>query len=385
MGCKSLFAHERKERNRLKLINLTQIDYLKYDNCFNEGQEGTPKLSYDRYAAMSKALNATGRPIVYAMCNWGVDGPWNFASTIANSWRTSGDLSNVWNRDDVNCPCSEKEGIDCKLPGYHCSILNVLNMAVWTPSKAYEGAWNDLDLLRMSSACDTTASNQLTGNKEIGNGGLTDDESIAHFSLWAAVKSPLLMSNALTTIDPQTLSILQNPAVLAVSQDPKASPAVRRWRQYLPNDIGQYGKTGELQLYSGPLAGGDQLVLLLNAGSTARMMNTSLVDVFWDDGVKGTAAQVGKHWDVYDLWGARMGNHTASEIVQQGGGTVTAAYNLARLGGATKVYSEAPSSRLEALMGTKVGSVGPSGTVEAMVRPHGVAMLRLREKRHDEL
>jgi alpha-galactosidase len=64
---------------------------------------------------MSRALNATGRPILYSMCNWGEDQPWNFATvsndqssnsnvadgdylwnkTIANSWRMSGDISDV--------------------------------------------------------------------------------------------------------------------------------------------------------------------------------------------------------------------------------------------------------------------------------------------------
>ena len=48
-------------------------DYLKYDNCFNEGQAGTQKLSYDRYGAMANALNATGRNITYSLCNWGDD------------------------------------------------------------------------------------------------------------------------------------------------------------------------------------------------------------------------------------------------------------------------------------------------------------------------
>ncbi|KAL2007598.1 hypothetical protein VTN00DRAFT_9036 [Thermoascus crustaceus] len=47
------------------------IDYLKYDNCYNEGEEGTPKLSFTRYNRMSKALNATGRPMLYSLCNWG--------------------------------------------------------------------------------------------------------------------------------------------------------------------------------------------------------------------------------------------------------------------------------------------------------------------------
>ena len=125
-----------------------QVDYLKYDNCFNEGEEGTAQLSYTRYNAMGQALNKTGRPMLYSMCNWGMDGPWNFAPTIANSWRTSGDLSDVFDRDDPQCPCAELDGLDCKVAGYQCSLTNVLNKAVYYPSKAFPGAWNDLDLLR---------------------------------------------------------------------------------------------------------------------------------------------------------------------------------------------------------------------------------------------
>jgi alpha-galactosidase len=131
------------------MLRMEQIDYLKYDNCYNLGQEGIPKLSFDRYNTMGMALNATGRPFLYSLCNWGVDGPWNFAPTIANSWRTSGDLSNTWSREDANCPCSETQGLDCKMPGYKCSVMNVLNKAVYYPSKAFPGSWNDLDMLRM--------------------------------------------------------------------------------------------------------------------------------------------------------------------------------------------------------------------------------------------
>lgn len=36
-------------------------------------------------------------------------------------------------------------------------------------------------------------------------------------------------------------------------------------------------------------------------------------------------------------------------------------------------------------MGSKIGSVGPRGAVKATVRPHGVAMYRLREQKRDEL
>jgi alpha-galactosidase len=46
-------------------------DYLKYDNCYNEGLSGTPKLSQDRYAVMSNALNTSNSNFTYSLCNWG--------------------------------------------------------------------------------------------------------------------------------------------------------------------------------------------------------------------------------------------------------------------------------------------------------------------------
>lgn len=105
---------------------------IEYDNCYNEGRHGTPEVSYERYAAMSRALNATGRPILYSMCNWGEDGTWNWATEIANSWRMSGDIKDVslgildiytdlmdaqtFDGYDDRCPCTSM--LDCKLPGY---------------------------------------------------------------------------------------------------------------------------------------------------------------------------------------------------------------------------------------------------------------------------
>lgn len=35
-----------------------------------------------RYTAMQKALNATGRPILFAMCEWGVADPWLWAPQV---------------------------------------------------------------------------------------------------------------------------------------------------------------------------------------------------------------------------------------------------------------------------------------------------------------
>ena len=54
-----------------------------YDNCYNEGRAGYNLISYERYANMSRALQSTGKDIVYAICNWGEDGPWNWAPVSA--------------------------------------------------------------------------------------------------------------------------------------------------------------------------------------------------------------------------------------------------------------------------------------------------------------
>src|SRR5262249_45669211 len=46
------------------------IDYLKYDNCNNQGVD-----AQQRYTAMRDALLASGRPICYSITEWGRTGP----------------------------------------------------------------------------------------------------------------------------------------------------------------------------------------------------------------------------------------------------------------------------------------------------------------------
>lgn len=96
---------------------------------------------------MANALNATGRPILYSMCNWGEDFPWKWAQTVANSWRISGDVFDTFDRPDQACPCSGDQGIDCALPGFKCSMMNILNKLSSFTDKGVTGAWNDLDML----------------------------------------------------------------------------------------------------------------------------------------------------------------------------------------------------------------------------------------------
>ncbi|KAH9290092.1 hypothetical protein KI387_034209, partial [Taxus chinensis] len=67
------------------------IDYLKYDNCFDDGSK--PE---SRYPRMRDALLRTGRPIFYSICEWGVDNPATWAPNVGNSWRTTTDIENKW-------------------------------------------------------------------------------------------------------------------------------------------------------------------------------------------------------------------------------------------------------------------------------------------------
>jgi len=73
------------------------VDYLKYDNCNNQGRP-----AIQRYTAMRDALNKTGRPMFYSICNWGEENTASWAPKVGNSWRTTGDISDDWRQMKSN-------------------------------------------------------------------------------------------------------------------------------------------------------------------------------------------------------------------------------------------------------------------------------------------
>jgi alpha-galactosidase len=325
---------------------------------------------------MSKALNATGRPILYSLCNWGEDYPWYWARTIANSWRISGDIYDNWDTPDVRCPCDGQNAWNCGLPGSHCSIINIINKAAFVSSKSYPGAWNDLDML------------------EVGNGAMTDAEYVAHFSLWAAVKSPLIMGNDLRIVDAPTLSILSHAPMIAVNQDPLGSSASRRYLYY-PNPPGAAEPGSQsLQMWSGNLVsttGGEEndvIVLLINGFSNVRVMTASLADIFVDSRPNRRARQLKMRWEVRDLWANRMSDEEARWIIGNSttGSNDSSAVRAARFNATKTSYAEGLLNKDERLLGSVVATVVPSGTITAKVGAHGCKAFRLRAVGgHDEL
>ena len=330
------------------------VDYLKYDNCFHKGRFGTPEASFNRFKRMGEALSSTQRPILYSLCNWGEDYVHTWGYSIANSWRISGDIYDHFNRPDALCSCSDPRDPHCVSPGSMCSVMHILNKVTPYVDRGFQGGWNDLDML------------------EVGLGGMSDEEYKAHFSLWAALKSPLIIGADMSKLTARALTILNNPAVVAVNQDPLGRPAVQISRnQDIKKD--KYGQ-GETQIWSGPLWPKDQVVMFLNAGDEELEMSATLADIFVHQGPGGSAPQTKEEFDIHDLWADRMDDEIAEQILAGNNQYLKHSYNATEL-----PHQEGLRIGDERLLGRRVGSVGPGNDeIKVTVPRHALKMYRLR-------
>jgi alpha-galactosidase len=195
--------------------------------------------------------------------------------------------------------------------------------------------------------------------------------------MWVAVKSPLLIGNDLREIDAKTLTIFNNPAVIAISQDPLGRSATRVRRDVVGVAKDKYG-IGEHHVWSGPLYDDDQVVVFLNAGNEDAEIRATLEEIFVADGPGGSASQIKDSWDVYDLWDVRM-EETDAQVILDNPSQVETHFKRLNWYNATEVpYKEGLKARDERLMGKLVGRVEPAGTLKAMVPRHAVKMFRLR-------
>ncbi len=206
------------------------VDYLKYDNCYND--LSSPKI---RYPKMSAALNKTGRPIFFSMCEWGVENPATWSTNIGNSWRTTRDIVDNWS-----------------------SFVSILDEQVGLEIYAGPGHWNDPDML------------------EVGNGGMTFHEYQAHFALWALLKAPLLIGCDVVNIAKETLDLLGNEEIIKVNQDKLGIQGKR------------IAKNRDLEVWAGNVENNEVAAVLFNRGTS---QNTISLD-FNLAGFKGKSAHV---------------------------------------------------------------------------------------------
>jgi alpha-galactosidase len=336
------------------------VDFLKYDNCYHLGRFGYPEVSFNRYKVMADALKATGRSILYSLCNWGEDYVNTWGHSIANSFRISGDIYDSFNRPDELCSCSNHNDPHCVAPGSRCSVMYIIKRVAPYVDRGIPGGWNDMDML------------------EVGHGGMSDDEYVAHFSMWAALKSPLVIGTDLRHLNAKALSILNNPAIIAINQDPLGQSAAMIERDVnVPKD--RYGQ-GETQIWSGPLYLGDQVLIFLNAATEEREMSTTLDDIFVHFGPGGSAPQVKVKWDMYDLWVNRMEDTVAEEILRSSSEktTVLLEKKVQWYNSTATPYVQGLEEGNERLLGKKIGVALPGKDIKVIVPRHAVKVYRLR-------
>jgi alpha-galactosidase len=170
--------------------------------------------------------------MLYQICDWGVDFPSAWAPALSNSWRITNDI----------------------IPQYR-TVARILNQAIPQTSFAGPGHWLDLDML------------------EVGNNVMTTAEETTHFSMWAILKSPLVIGAALkdsyTSINSASLAILKNKDVISYNQDSLgvAASFKRRWT------------TDGYEVWAGPLSGNRTVVALINLNNASRTLTLDLPDV----------------------------------------------------------------------------------------------------------
>jgi alpha-galactosidase len=224
-GYAASLGHEEQDA---KLYAEWGIDYLKYDLCsfipdVMEKQApgdkaGQMRLMHAAYVKMGKALEATGRPIVFSLCQYGWDAPWEWAPALGgNLWRTTGDITPEWDR--IAVIAFSQAGLE---------------------KYAGPGHWNDPDML------------------EVGNGKLTMAENRSHFSMWAMLAAPLLAGNDLTSMKPEVTAILTNRDVIAIDQDHLGKQGTRAYAE------------GEVEVWTRHLAGGALAVAVINCAENDR-------------------------------------------------------------------------------------------------------------------
>ncbi|CAI6337624.1 unnamed protein product [Periconia digitata] len=227
-------GHEEQDAKQLAEWN---VDYWKHDNCFTPCQgpvvqtcpnpDGHTKTWYVK---MRDALQQSGRPIFYSLCNWGRDSVWTWGAEVGNSWRMSVDNWGNW-----------------------ADVVRIASEAAPIAEYSAPGGWNDLDMLI------------------VGNGKLTPAEERTHFGIWAIAKSPLFIGTDVTRMSDELLKVLKNKALIDINQDSLGKAATT----FTPS--GAAGPvTGQLYPYwAGELSDGVVVALVAPNGAQTYSVNFS--------------------------------------------------------------------------------------------------------------
>ncbi len=234
---------------------LLGIDYLKFDWCYTDGINAK-----EAYATMSKALKLAGRPIVFSLCEWGTNKPWEWAENVGELWRTTGDISALF------------DGYIDHGTWKQLGVMPIVDLQKGLRKYAGPGHWNDPDML------------------EVGN-GMSVNEDRSHFSLWCMLAAPLIAGNDLRKMTKETNAILTNKEIIAVNQD------VAGMEGFL------YKSKDSLEIYVKPLSNGDWAVCFLNRSHAPMKINFNWKDEIITDTLFNKTMNANEHtYKIMNVW-----------------------------------------------------------------------------------
>ncbi len=222
------FQHEEQDARRYAEWG---FDYLKYDWCYTTHSAKNISLYEQRipWSTMALALARTKRDIIFSLSETLDVWPW--AKEVgANSWRTTGDITDTWSSmDDIGFTQNGLEHV------------------------AGPGHWNDCDMFVVGTL----------GGGRLHPTRLTPNEQYTHISLWCLLASPLLIGCDMTQFDDFTLGLLTNDEVLEVNQDPLGQQAHR------------ISKDENVEVWAKDMEDGSKAVGLFNRGEFENIVTVS--------------------------------------------------------------------------------------------------------------
>lgn len=233
------------------------VDYLKFDWCNTQGLNAK-----EAYTTMSKALKAAGRPIIFSLCEWGENKPWQWAANVGQLWRSTGDIGAQFAGMKSNGNWSAN------------GVLKIIDLEDTLRKYSGPGHWNDPDML------------------EVGN-GLTEAENRAHFSMWCMLAAPLIAGNDITKMSATTKSILTNKPAIKVDQDPLGIQAFK------------HSSRDSIETWCKPLYNGEWAICFLNRKNIPQEMTFDWGKENIKDEVYFKDLDPKDTFSIFDLWSNR--------------------------------------------------------------------------------
>jgi len=232
------------------------VDLVKTDNCHR------PEPGVKLYANFSAALNATGRPMIFSLCNWGTENVWEWGASVAHIYRFNMDHLPFWTFPPFGAGA-----------GYGQGTVDIIEFYATFGSNmtAYNGPYGYMDPDFLETLFDPS---------------MNFIDSRTEFSFWSLWSAPLIVSTDIRDMDDQKKSIVLNAEVIAIDQDSNGSPGFR-----------VRNSTDGGEVWVKPLANGDMAGILFNSGDDSPVT----VTLYWADlGWPSTASVT-----LRDLWAGK--------------------------------------------------------------------------------